>query len=229
MTALSDFQMSDISRVVQDQRSEPYYKQYYHCLMCWMPEGNMLRKLTHPSIDNNIYWRNNFLQSWGKNSGRAIISDQHKKWLHEVCDLLTAVKTPYKKIVCNNTLWIYTNDPNDFAAVLAHPATKLVEHKQADVCLPSDCVLLKQPKHKYRTYFRERWLEDNELAAVRRYFKARADQFRFGPGFAQLLKGHRMWMAAHYFVDHDDEKDTMFMNLACPRLVKKTLPIRARG
>lgn len=229
MMVLFDSLMSNMLSIVQDQRSEPYYKQYHHCLVCWMPEGNMLRKLTHQGIDHNIYWRNNFLQNWRARTGPTTVSELHTKWLHEMCDLITAIKTPYKKILCNNALWFYTNHPEDFSAVLAHPGTTLIEHKQADVCLPPDCVLLKEPKHKYRTYFRERWLEDDELAAVRRYFKSRADQFRFGPGFAQLLKGHRMWMAAHYFVDHNDEKDTVFMNLACPRLVKKTLPIRARG
>lgn len=220
---------SQMSEIIIDQRSEPYYKQYHHCLVWWIPESNMLRQLNHKIIDSNIYWRNNYLQSWRSNRGSQIINDQHRERLHAVCDKLLAVPNPYKKVVCNNTLWLYTNHPEDFDDIVSHDGTHLVEHKQADVSLPANCVLLKEPKHKFRTYFRERCLDDDQRKAIQRYFISREGQFRAGPGFKELLYGRRLWTSAYFFVDHDDEKDALFINLACPQLVRKTLPIRARN
>jgi hypothetical protein len=220
--------MFDIN-VTIDQRSEPYYKQYHHCLIWWIPEGNMMRQLNHKSIDTNIYWRNNYLQNWRGSFGRTTITERDRERLHEVCDLLLAIKNPFKKVVCNNTMWFYTNTPEDFTAVVAHPGTKLIEHKQADVCLPADCVVLNNPQHKFRTYFRERYLDATQRELIKKYFVARADQFRPSPGFKMLLNGHRLWIPSNYFVDHDDEKDAVFINIACPRLVRKTLPILARN
>ena len=228
MTVLSDSQMFDID-VNIEQRSEPYYKHYYHCLIWWIPEGNMMRQLSHKSIDNTIYWRNTYLQNWRSSGTRTVISDRDQERLHEVCDLLLAIKNPFKKVVCNNTMWFYTNTPEDFAAVVAHPGTKLVEHKQADVCLPADCVVLNNPQHKFRTYFRERYLDESQRELIKKYFFTRADQFRPSPGFKMLLNGQRMWIPSNYFVDHDNEKDALFINLACPQLVRKTLPIQARN
>ena len=228
MTVLSDSQMFDID-VIIEQRSELYYKQYRHCLIWWIPEGNQMRQVSHKSIDSNIYWRNNYLQNWRNQSGRLAISDRDRERLHEVCDLLLAIKNPFKKVVCNNTMWFYTNTPEDFTAVVACPGTKLVERKQANVCLPADCVVLNNPQHKFRTYFRERYLDESQRELIKKYFITRADQFRPSPGFKMLLNGKRMWIPSNYFLDHDDEKDALFINLACPQLVRKTLPIQARN
>ena len=215
--------------VITDQRSEPYYKQYQHCLIWWIPEGNMMRQLTHKSIDTNIFWRNNYLQNWRGSFGRTTITERDQERLHKVCDMLLAINNPFKKVVCNNTMWLYTNHPEDFAAVVACPGTKLIEHKQANVSLPADCIMLNTPKHKFRTFFRERFLDDAQRELIKKYFNTRAGQFRAGPGFKQLLNGSRQWIASYYFVDHDDEKDALFINIACPQLVRKTLPIRARN
>jgi len=227
MTALSDSQMSDTITI--DQRSEPYYKQYYHCVIWWIPEGNMLRTVSHKAIDTNIHWRNTYLTTWGRNANKVLITEQETTRLHEVCAKLLAIKNPFKKVVCNNTMWFYTNTPEDFDDIIGHEGTKLVEQKQADVCLPTDCVLLNQPRHKFRTYFRERFLDDTQRKAIQRYFAARPEQFRPGPGFKLFLHGARTWIPSNYFVDHDDEKNALFINIACPQLVRKTMPIRARN
>jgi hypothetical protein len=194
-----------------------------------MPEGNMLRTVSHKAIDTNIHWRNTYLNTWGRNTTKVLITEQETTRLHEVCAKLLVIKNPFKKVVCNNTMWFYTNTPEDFDDIIAHEGTKLVERKQADVSLPTDCVLLNNPKHKFRTYFRERYLDDDQRKIIQRYFTSRAEQFRPGPGFKSLLYGRKLWTSSYYFVDHDDEKDALFINIACPQLVRKTLPIQARN
>jgi hypothetical protein len=220
---------SQMSNITIDQRSEPYYKQYHHCIIWWIPEGNMLRTVSHKAIDTNIHWRNTYLNTWGRNTTKVLITEQETTRLHEVCTKLLAIKHPFKKVVCNNTMWFYTNTPEDFDDIVNHEGTKLVERKQADVSLPTDCIMLNTPKHKFRTFFRERFLDDTQRKAIQRYFVARPEQFRPGPGFKQFLYGARTWIPSYYFVDHDDEKNALFINIACPQLVRKTMPIRARN
>lgn len=227
MTVLSDSLMFDIDIKIE-QRSEPYYKHYHHCLIWWIPEGNMMRRLDHKAIDSNVLWRNNYLQKWGSSSGRSLISQHDQQRLHEVCDVLLSITTPFKKVVCNNTIWFYTNNPEDFETVVSRPGTKLLDRKQVDVCLPAECVVLHHPQHRFRTYFRERFLDESQRELIIKYFSKRIDQFRPSPGFKMLLTGKRMWIPSNYFVDHDDENAALFINLACPQLVRKTVPIQAR-
>ena len=59
--------------------------------------------------------------------------------------------------------------------------------------------------------------------------QARAGQFRLSPGFRMLVEGKRMWLMDSYFVDHDEPKADLLISMAVPGIVKKTLPIVARG
>jgi hypothetical protein len=99
---------------------------------------------------------------------------------------------------------------------------------QVNVSLQADAVTLKNPRHTYRTFFRERWLKDYELQNIREYFNARSDQFRLSPGFQLLVDGRRMWLMANYFVDHNEPQADVLISMAIPGIVKKTLPIVAR-
>jgi len=100
---------------------------------------------------------------------------------------------------------------------------------QVRVSLQPDAVTLRNPRHAYRTFFRERWLKDHELRNIREYFQARPDQFRLSPGFEMLVTGRRMWLMGNYFVDHNEPQADFLINMAVPGIVKKTLPIVARG
>jgi len=44
-----------------------------------------------------------------------------------------------------------------------------------------------------------------------------------------LVNGRRMWLMGNYFVDHDEPQADFLINMAVPGIVKKTLPIVARG
>jgi hypothetical protein len=44
-----------------------------------------------------------------------------------------------------------------------------------------------------------------------------------------LVEGRRMWLMGNYFVDHNEPQADFLINMAVPGIVKKTLPIVARG
>jgi hypothetical protein len=124
---------------------------------------------------------------------------------------------------------LYTNNLEDFADITSIPGGEILYINQAEVTLNPNAVTLKNPRHAFRTYFRERWLSNDDLSILRRYFDTRRDMFRLGPGFSNLVIGRRMWLMSNYFVDHDEPNADFLINMAVPGIVRKTLPIIARA
>lgn len=191
-----------------------------------LPEASFLRELKHNKIDQAITYRNEWTSRRG---GAKYIDPDARQVLHLACDYLSTRNHPYKKVVCGNGLWVYTNNLEDFEDIGVIPTGEIMYINQADVTLTPDTVVLKNPRHAFRTYFRERWLSNDDMSTLRRYFAARPDMFRQGPGFAKLVQGRRMWLMSNYFVDHDEPNADLLINMAVPGVVRKTLPIIARA
>jgi len=228
MTVLSDSQMSkDIFRnLVEVSRSSLYYGAWQYVILLHLPEASFLRDLSHKKIDQSISYRNGWIARRG---GSQSIDSVTRQVLHDTCDYLLARKNPFKKVVCGNGIWLYTNNLEDFEDLDTVPTGKVLYANQAVLTLTPDAVTLKNPRHQFRTYFRDRWLSDTELFNLRKYFQTRPGQFRLGPGFKNLVDGRRMWVMSNYFVDHDEPQADFLINMAVPGIVRKTLPIIKRG
>lgn len=222
MTVLLD---SPMSEPVLVPRSNLYYHQWQYVILFLLPEASMLRDLTHEKIIQVVQYRN----QWTVRRGvKSHITPETQQILHDACDYLLSRPNPYKKVVCGNGMWLYTNNLEDFKDLGTIPTGQVLYINQAQVSLTPNAVTLKHPRHAYRTYFRERWLSNDELSVLRRYFGARTGMFRQGPGFAKLVTGKRMWLMGNYFVDHNEPNADFLINLAVPGIVRKTLPIVAR-
>lgn len=207
-------------------RSTLYFHAWRYVILFHLPEASFLRDLRHEKIDQSIRYRNEWISRRG---GAKTITSNVQEILHEACDYLLTRAHPYKKVVCGNGIWLYTNNPENFEDIAIIPTGRILYINQAEVTLTPDAVTLKHPRHAFRTYFRERWLTNDELSTLRRYFDTRRDMFRLGPGFAKLVQGRRMWVAGNHFVDHNEPSADFLINMAVPGIVKKTLPIIARA
>ena len=216
---------SRMSEPIVVARSTLYFHAWRYVILLHLPEASFLRDLRHEKIDQSIAYRNEWISRRG---GAKTITSSVQEILHEACDYLLTRTHPYKKVVCGNGIWLYTNNPEDFEDIAIIPTGRVLYINQAQVTLTPDAVTLKHPRHAFRTYFRERWLTNDELSTLRRYFDTRRDMFRLGPGFAKLVEGRRMWLASNFFVDHDEPSADFLINMAVPGIVRKTLPIIAR-
>ena len=214
------------NNIVEAPRSSLYYGTWQYVLLLHLPDASFLRDFVHKKIDQRIDYRNGWVSRRG---GGNWIDDTTKQILHDTCDYLLARKNPYKKVVCGNGIWLYTNTLEDFEDIDTVRTGQVLYVNQAVVTLTPDAVTLKRPRHQFRTYFRDRWLSDTELFNLRKYFQTRPDQFRLGPGFKNLVDGKRMWVMSNYFVDHNEPQSDFLINLAVPGIVRKTLPIIARA
>jgi hypothetical protein len=215
-----------MSKPILVPRSTLYFHQWKYVILFLLPEASFLRELKHNKIDQAVTYRNEWTSRRG---GAKYIDPDARQVLHLACDYLLTRNHPYKKVVCGNGLWVYTNNLEDFEDIGVIPTGEIMYINQAEVTLTPDTVVLKNPRHSFRTYFRERWLGNDELATLRRYFDTRRDLFRQGPGFAKLVQGRRMWLMSNYFVDHDEPRADLLINMAVPGVVRKTLPIIARA
>jgi hypothetical protein len=222
MMALSDSQMKSKTA----QRNSLFYNQYRYCIAWHMTHAHMLRVLDPQQVKQRIEYRNGTAyQQFKKN---RVMEDQTITLL-EACDYLSSRPNPFRKNVSTSIIWFYTNHPEDFDRLAAFENSRVESISEADVCLEPGVVTLTRPRHNYRTYFRELWLSSDQVSTIQRYFGARTDQFRLSPGFRMLIEGTRMWMTSNHFVDHNEPQADFMINLACPGMVRKTLPIVARG
>jgi hypothetical protein len=222
--ASSDSQM--FSNITEVSRSSLYYGTWQFVLLLHLPDANLLRVLTYKYIDQSIIYRNGWISRRG---GVNMISDEDQTILHNACDYFTSRAHPYKKVVSGNGIWVYTNNLEDFEDISTIQGSKVLYVNQARLNLTPDAVILRNPKHAFRTYFRERWPSNDEILNIKRYFQARPDMFRLSPGFAKVVNGKRLWLMSNHFVDHNEPNADFLINLAVPGIVKKTFPIIARG
>ena len=207
------------------ERSQLFFGQYRYCVSLHLRHANVLRDLDPIKVLKSIQRRN----AWAPSALIGLkISEEEQHELIQVCDYLLARLNPFKRIVSTDFMYLYTNHPSDFQHLNGIGGLVVTSCTQVNVSLQADAVTLKNPRHSYRTFFRERWLKDHELKNIREYFQSRPDQFRLSPGFELLVNGRRMWMMGNYFVDHNEPQADFLINMAVPGIVKKTLPIVAR-
>jgi hypothetical protein len=215
-----------MSEPVVVARSSLYFHAWQYVILFLLPEASFLRELRHERIEQSIRYRNEWISRRG---GARTITPTEQQILHDACDYLLTRAHAFKKVVCGNGIWLYTNNPEDFEDIAIIPTGRVLYINQAQVTLTPDVVTLKHARHAFRTYFRERWLSNDELITLRRYFDTRRDMFRQGPGMAKLVTGRRMWLMSNYFVDHNEPNADFLINLAIPGIVRKTMPIVARA
>ena len=206
------------------ERNQPFFGQYHYCISFFLKNVSVLRELDPIKVLRVIQHRN----SWGLDGRWKRITEEEQHELIQVCDYLLSRSNPFKRIVSQHTMYLYTNNPEDFDNLNGVGGLVVTNRTQVNVSLQPNVVTLNNPRHSYRTYFRERWLKNHELINLREYFQVRSDQFRLSPGFQLFVDGRRLWLMANYFVDHNEPQADFLINMAVPGIVKKTLPIVAR-
>lgn len=193
------------------ERNQLFFGQYHYCISFFLKNVNVLRVLDPIKALKSIHYRN----AWPSSGNfRQKITEEEQHDLIRVCDYLLCRPNPFKRTVSTHAMYLYTNNPADFDDLNGVGGLVVCNCTQVNVCLQPDAVTLKNPRHSYRTFFRERWLRDHELTNLRGYFRTRSNQFRLSPGFQLLVEGRRMWLMGNYFVDHNEPQADVFINLS---------------
>jgi hypothetical protein len=221
MTVLLDSPMFEITTEARDRL---YYRDYHYAANFYLQHAPALRSLTHNSINNYVSYRAGANFTWMKPVDHVAIQK-----LRTVCDLFLGFQEPCKRLVYSNHVYFYTNCLEDLGSMANHPDITFFSATKADVCLPLDVVLLKEPKHKYRTYLKERWIPEGQTPVLRKFLLSRENLYSFTPTFKKrLIDWDRFYTRSHFFIDHDDPRDLLMLEMVVPGLIRKTMPIQAK-
>ena len=225
-------------KVVPDDRSSLYYNQYEYCVTLHISDAHCLRDLKtvrfEAAIRNAKYWAE---QEMGQNR-RPVRhpwdGTGKESALRETRDILLEQAGTYKAVISFNVLSLYTNNRRlaDQFVGLDNPGVHLHLVRQAVITRPAGVVQLKESKHGYRTYLRERKYSLDQRNMLLNFLDSREGTLRpCGALMAWLRQQPKYYMAnlnysrSHYFVDHDHPNEGTMLSLVMPGIVRKTMPI----
>jgi hypothetical protein len=214
-----------------------YYDQWQYSVKFYLEEASVLRDLDHDMIDDIIEarrkWRQIRQQRWQTKSSilasvlsKSDISDTCVKNLHNLADVLINSKYKFKSVVSLNTMWVYSNDVPFLAEIGSLPY--LTDHvfAEAVVSRPRNTVILKNPTHTHRSYFRHSKLNALEKQQLSNFLKNSQATVRISPGMLPWLDSAFLRTQDYFFVDYNEPTWLTMLNLVHPGLIRKTLQIQ---
>lgn len=212
-------------------RPEPFYGQWHYCACFHIAEAHALRQLDHASIDSILTmrraWQNrsiNFGGSWHHRS--RTITDHIKEDLHRICDFLLADPTPRKLKTYSDHLYVYCNDLEFCRRMCSIGTADLIQVTQVQLSGTPGSVVLKSARHQFRTYLRDRRLDERTASALK-HFLANQTDMRLSPGVSQWIADSRLATQSHFFVDHNSRSTLMMIQMISPDVIRKTMPIES--
>ena len=154
--------------------------------------------------------------------------------LRETRDVLLEEDGEYKAVISYNVLSLYTNNRRlaDRFAKVDNNSVHLHLVRQAVVTRPAGVVQLRESRHGYRTYLRERKYTKDQRDMLLNFLDSREGTLRpCGSLMAWLRQQPKYYLAnlnysrSYYFVDHDHPNEGTMLSLVMPGIVRKTMPI----
>ena len=220
-------------KVESDHRSSLYYDQYEWCVTLQIAEANCLRNLEQKRFEQAICnakrWRQEIVSYAQLPSERWTAAKEQA--LREARDCLLAETHPFKTVVSHNTVSLYTNHLGLADHLKTH---RLQIHlvRQARLTKPANVVQLRKSQYAYRTYFRERRMNENQKSMLTNFLLSRKDTLRLGPALKNWLEydNYFRWNSdysrSYFFADHDHPNEGTMLSLVLPGIVRKTMPIQ---
>lgn len=216
-------------KIVTESRDRLYFDQWEYAFSFFLKEAHSLRMRDHMQFHNYINLRRTWTQ-WQSRFTENVIGNLETAFVY-----VNNITQPFKLVVSGHWATIYSNDPELSAQMLAacdflHQS----KQKQAVVDQPRDTVLLLNPKHRLRSYFKAQMFPVGRISTLRDFFESQDGAIKPSPGMQNFLKlpgrawtGNH-WIPDHYFVDYDNPAYTTMLAMIMPRAFRKTVSIVQR-
>ncbi len=230
--------MTSSIKFVTVNKDRIYYDRWHYAMSFYIAEASALRDMDHAVIDRVIEarqrWREVSQQRWVR--GANILQTRFPKPrpidntttenLHSLADVLIHTSCPYKSVVSINHMWIYSNDPDLFEKINALPFIQGAVFTQARASKPRNTVLLKNPQHQHRSYFRAVKLSTDQKTHIANFLRNSQSHVRLSPSLTQWLDNKFMRLQDYFFVDYSTDTWPTMLNLVQPGLIRKTMQIQ---
>lgn len=232
--------MSTLYKIKTEERSRLYYDKWTYKFHFKQEELNIIRgEPTDADIDRIVAMR----KSW--ESSREMAQSKDSVYTPELIDnlkktnhLLHNTKYPFKKVHCYNYVYLYTNDVELIDLIIAElPHIQVVPTVQkSNPVLPKDVILVKKPGAKYRTYFRERRIDEKIRLALADWVRGQDGEVVCSPATLQWLNdtpsrlfwGRNGWCRRWFYIEHNSLQYETMLGMIVPGVVRKTVPIECK-
>lgn len=216
-----------------ETRDHLYYNQYRFRLVFKLPACKLLNKLDHNSIDSQVAWRHSWIPLYP--------ALRHTRWfgaeweegntqnLHDMCSRLLALRHPFKKILYENWLYLYSDSPEDLYSIAE---SSYIKYPSASEAIVKDCaadvVKLVHPHRKYRVYLKSQMLNVDKVKILKDLLSNNTS-VRCTPRFTfYLSRGTVTWITDSNFLEYDNPVDLTMIGLLLPGIIRKTVTLVAK-
>jgi len=212
------------------KRNSLYFGRYQYVITISIHSIYYIKKLNHDQIDSDIEYYNRW-----RSRGRLTVEEIDN--IHIYCDLLLSLKSSFKITVFANVLYVYTSDLDDLELLInschqLHPRWFCVN--EAVVVYDKEFVYLKNSVYSYRSFLRPKELSEIETNSLANFFQSNLDSIRLNPRLTMILNYEtprsfvRRYIHNTDFVDHNDHREILMLNIILPNIVRKTFEIKTK-
>jgi len=230
--------LSIIPKFSPVKKDRLFYDRFEYCIGFHLDEVSCLRVLNHAHIDNMIerrkQWQEMARQRWvhGRQNHGTIISRRCKEItettideLHELAEFLLTDSAQFKLVVSMSQAYVYTNDLTLINRLDLMPSLDHKTYTQAVISRPKDTVILKRPKHQFRSYFKTVNLTAEQKNHLESFLSNQSSDVRLSPALQQWIDHPFTRMQDYFFVDHATENWLTLLGLVRPGIIRKTMHI----
>ena len=224
-----------------ESRSSLYYNTYEYAMTWQQDEIGCIRSLDQNKMQSHIRMRmdyeqrrNNQYNSYEHNF-ESKFTTRCRDNLEGMRALLAAETHPKKMVFFRNFLTVYTNNLGLHGRLMACDWIRSVDIKQAELNLPPDTILLKNPQYQYRTYFRGRSLGKTQKARLAAWIQTQSSEITASKSLQAFLEiepnpTRVLWWRSdatesYYYIEHNSLQYETMLSMICPGMVRKTMPI----
>lgn len=229
-----------------DPRSTLYYNQFEYAISWNQAEISCVQSLNQKKMLHSIKLRKEYEQayhSWSPVSRPLhwVSPDSVTRYTEECCNnlesvraLLAAEPEPKKLVFNRDYVAVYTNDLGLRDRVVANcPWVTAMLVRRAELLIPVDTVLLKNPVHLYRTYLRSRVINKQQRESLSRWVDTQQPDITVSKSLKNFLSPVQRGFShlrsnmveSYYYIEHDSLQYETMMSLVCPGLVRKTMSV----
>jgi hypothetical protein len=212
-----------------------FYDHWQYCIRLRLNEATALRntldieKITD-ILNHRKQWRERVRTRWPQNNfvrQHQPITDQTRDELYAFVDFLQQVTEPYKIVISVNQCWIYSNNSVLLERIGRLPFVREAKYTEAVVVRAKNTIALLNPRHEYRSYFRNVKLTAGEKDQLLNFFNNQPD-IRISPALKAWLSLPFVRTQDYFFVDYNNRTWLTMLALIRPGLIRKTSQLVAK-
>ena len=225
------------------EKDRLFYDRFQYCISFGLAEISCLREqeLDRNGIslmlDRRKQWREVAQQRWvtlgqKHNAQQTIlarrwneITDEVEQNLYDFADILRNSGTDLKLVVSTDYGWVYTNSLELISQLKLMRMLTGKKYSEAVVDRPKNTILLKNPRHRFRSYFKITKITSEQKDLLINFLNNQQSSIRIGPALAKWTTGAFHRTQDYFFVDHNEMSWLTMLSLVHPGIIRKTQQI----